>query len=132
MKDYGPSWRVLRPESVTDQIYIKANRIRTLEEKKESKVGDGVFGEYQALVNYAVIGLIQLELGHSERADITADAALRQYDEHIAKARILMLAKNHDYGEAWRDMRLKGITDLIFVKVIRIKQIEEKALCLCR
>lgn len=125
MRDYGPSWRVLRPESVTDQIYIKVNRIRTLEDKGDSKVGDGVFGEYQAIVNYSVIGLIQLSMGHAEKPDLTADEAMTKYDDIIQMARDLMIAKNHDYGEAWREMRLKGITDLIFVKVIRLKQIED-------
>lgn len=127
LKDYGASWRILRPQSVTDQILIKVKRIRSLEEKGISKVGEGIIPEYIAIVNYGIIGLIQLELGFSDNIDITADEALRLYDEHITKTKELMYAKNHDYDEAWRAMRTSSYTDLILTKIYRTKQIEENA-----
>ena len=124
-KDYGASWRIMRPESLTDQIYIKANRIRSLETKKESKVGDGILGEFIAIVNYGIIGLIQLELGYADTEDMTPAEALEAYDRHMAQTRELMLAKNHDYDEAWRLMRVPSYTDIILQKIFRTKQIED-------
>ena len=124
MHDYGASWRILRPESVTDQIFIKAKRIRSLEIKKTSKVNEGVFTEFIAIVNYGVIGLIQLELGHVDSIDISEEKALELYDKHIAETKTLMLSKNHDYDEAWRVMRVSSYTDLILQKIHRTKEIE--------
>lgn len=122
--DYGPTWRILRPESVTDQLFIKANRIRSLEIKKETKVGEGVFPEFIGIVNYGVMGLIQLELGYADSIDISNDEALHLFNKHIAAAKELMYAKNHDYDEAWRSMRVSSYTDLILAKLYRIKEIE--------
>ncbi|NMB50285.1 MAG: DUF1599 domain-containing protein [Bacteroidales bacterium] len=124
LQDYGASWRILRPESVTDQIFIKANRIRSLEIKKESRIGEGIFPEFVGIVNYGIIGLIQLELGYSDTVDITSEEALTLYDKFIAKNKKLMNAKNHDYDEAWRKMRVSSYTDLILMKIYRIKEIE--------
>lgn len=124
LQDYGASWRILRPESVTDQIFIKANRIRSLETKKENRVGEGIFPEFVGIVNYGIIGLIQLELGCSDTVDITPEEALRLYDKFITKTKELMIAKNHDYDEAWRNMRVSSYTDLILMKIYRIKEIE--------
>ncbi len=123
--DYGTSWRVMRPTSITDQIFIKAQRIRTLEEKQVSKVGEGVVDEYVGIVNYCVIAMIQLDLGVAGNLDLDARETERKYDEKIRQTRELMLAKNHDYGEAWRDMRLSSLTDLILTKLHRVKQIED-------
>lgn len=125
LKDYGASWRIMRPQSLTDQIYIKANRIRSLETKKESKVNEGILPEFIGIVNYGVIALIQLELGYAETEDITAEEALAMYDKHVKKTRELMLAKNHDYDEAWRLMRVQSYTDIILQKIFRTKQIED-------
>ncbi len=125
LQDYGPSWRILRPQSLTDQIYIKANRIRSLEVKKESLVGDGILPEFIAIVNYGIIGLIQLELGFAETADITVDQAIELYDRFAAESRSTMIAKNHDYDEAWRLMRVESYTDIILQKIFRTKQIED-------
>lgn len=125
LKDYGASWRIMRPQSLTDQIYIKANRIRSLETKKESKVNEGILPEFIGIVNYGVIGLIQLELGYAETEDMPAEEALAIYDKHVRKARELMLAKNHDYDEAWRLMRVQSYTDIILQKIFRTKQIED-------
>lgn len=124
LKDYSPSWRILRPESVTDQIYIKANRIRSLEIKKESKVDEGIFPEFIAIVNYGIIGLIQLELGFAEAVDISLEDAMKHYDKQMNVTKELMYAKNHDYDEAWRLMRISSYTDLILMKVYRTKEIE--------
>lgn len=124
-KDYGPTWRLLRPESVTDQLLIKANRIRSLEIKKESKIDEGIFPEFVSIVNYGVMALIQLKLGFSDNIDISSEAALALYDEHITATKELMYAKNHDYDEAWRSMRISSYTDLILVKLYRIKEIED-------
>lgn len=124
LKDYGPSWRILRPESVTDQIFIKAKRIRSLEIKGVSKVDEGIYPEFIAIVNYGVVGLIQLALGFTDTTDLTAEEALALYDEHITKTKELMFAKNHDYDEAWRNMRISSYTDLILTKIYRTKQIE--------
>ena len=125
LKDYGASWRIMRPQSLTDQIYIKANRIRSLETKKESKVNEGILPEFIGIVNYGVIGLIQLELGYAETEDMTAEEALAMYDKHVKKTRELMLAKNHDYDEAWRLMRVQSYTDIILQKIFRTEQIED-------
>jgi len=124
MKDYGPSWRILRPRSVTDQIFIKAKRIRTLELNGETKVGEGIWPEFIGIINYGIIGLIQLRLGYSDTVDITAEQALQLYDELIHATKELMIAKNTDYGEAWRDMRVSSYTDLILTKIQRTKEIE--------
>ena len=127
LKDYGPSWRILRPESVTDQIYIKANRIRSFEIKKESKIDEGIFPEFIAIVNYGIIGLIQLELGYAEKVDLSVEAALQLYDKHMNISKELMYAKNHDYDEAWRSMRVSSYTDLILMKIYRTKEIESNS-----
>ena len=124
MKDYGPSWRILRPRSVTDQIFIKAKRIRTLELNGETKVGEGIWPEFIGIINYGIIGLIQLKLGYSDTVDISRERALELYDKFIAEAKNLMIAKNTDYGEAWRDMRISSYTDLILTKIQRTKEIE--------
>ena len=124
MHDYGASWRILRPESVTDQILIKAKRIRSLEMKKMSKVDEGIFSEFIAIVNYGVIGLIQIDLGCTDTIDISEERALELYDRHIAEVKKLMLSKNHDYDEAWRVMRISSYTDLILQKIHRTKEIE--------
>ncbi|NDG53027.1 MAG: DUF1599 domain-containing protein [Flavobacteriia bacterium] len=124
MGDYGPSWRVLRPSSLTDQIFIKANRIRTLETVGESKVGEGIEPEFVGMINYCIMALIQLEKGFASEPDLSKEEALSLYLEKFNVAKDLMLAKNHDYGEAWRDMRVSSFTDLILVKLLRIKQIE--------
>ena len=123
--DYGTSWRILRPSSLTDQIFIKAQRIRTLQEEGQSKVGEGVEDEFRGILNYCVIGLIQIAMGHDSELELTEQQALDAYDEHIGRTKDLMMAKNHDYGEAWRDMRVESITDLILMKVLRMKQIED-------
>lgn len=124
LTDYGTSWRIMRPSSVTDQIFIKANRIRSLETKKESLVGEGTRGEWIAIVNYGIIGLIQLQLGYADQPDLSAEKALGLYDKFMQETRTLMLAKNHDYGEAWRLMRVSSYTDIILQKLNRTKQIE--------
>ncbi|MCD7971768.1 MAG: DUF1599 domain-containing protein [Candidatus Azobacteroides sp.] len=124
LKDYGPSWRIMRPESVTDQIFIKANRIRSLETKETSMIDEGIKSEFIAIVNYGVIGLIQLELGYADNADLSGEEALSLYNKHINETKELMYAKNHDYDEAWRHMRISSYTDLILMKIYRTKQIE--------
>ena len=125
MGDYGPNWRILRPETLTDQILIKAKRIRTLEINGESKVGEGIWPEYVGIINYGVIALIQLELGFSDDIDMTKERALDLYDNYISKTKTLMIAKNTDYGEAWRLMRVQSYTDMILSKLERIKSIED-------
>lgn len=125
LHDYGAAWRIMRPSSVTDQIFIKANRIRSIEVKGISMIDEGIRSEFIAIVNYGIIGLIQLDLGYSEKDDLTVDKALELYDTYSKKALELMLAKNHDYGEAWRSMRISSYTDLILMKIYRTKQIEE-------
>lgn len=127
LKDYGASWRILRPTSLTDQIYIKANRIRTLETKGEHRVAEGVRPELIGIVNYGIIGLIQLALGPSRGDDITEDEALALYDKYMTQTKELMYAKNHDYDEAWRLMRMTSYTDMILTKIHRTKQIEDHA-----
>ncbi|MDE5750834.1 MAG: DUF1599 domain-containing protein [Duncaniella sp.] len=124
LEDYGASWRILRPRSVTDQLYIKAKRIRTLEEGP-AMVDEGIYGEFMAIVNYGLVGLIQLEKGYADQADITPAAALALYDTMAARARALMAAKTHDYGDAWRGMRVNSYTDFILTKLQRIKEIEQ-------
>ena len=125
MKDYGSSWRVLRPSSLTDQIYIKANRIRSIDAKGVQKINEGIKPEYIGIVNYSVIALIQLELDPDQQLDLGIDAGEKLYDQYIVQAKSLMLDKNHDYGEAWRNMRLSSLTDIILMKLKRIKQIED-------
>lgn len=124
-KDYGTAWRILRASSVTDQLLIKAQRIRTLQEKLENKVGENIENEFIAIVNYCVMGLIQLDLGHDEQLELPLDKTLLLYDSKTKLAFELMQAKNHDYGEAWRDMRISSLTDLIMMKILRTKQIED-------
>ena len=124
LKDYGPSWRIMRPQSLTDQIFIKANRIRSLEIKGVSMVNEGIRPEFIGIVNYGVIGLIQLAKGFADTTDITNEEALELYDKYITETKELMYAKNHDYDEAWRGMRISSYTDLILMKIYRTKQIE--------
>ena len=124
LEDYGPSWRIMRPMSVTDQLFIKANRIRSLETKGISMVDEGIRPEFIAIVNYGIIGLIQLALGYADTTDITNEQALTLYDKYMTKTKELMYAKNHDYDEAWRSMRISSYTDLILMKIYRTKQIE--------
>jgi hypothetical protein len=127
MKDYGSSWRVLRTSSLTDQIYIKANRIRSIEQKGINKVEEGIRPEFIGIVNYSVMALVQIELGTEGKLEIDQDEALSLYDRHIRSARELMEDKNHDYDEAWRNMRVSSYTDIILMKLMRIKQIEDRA-----
>jgi hypothetical protein len=127
LADYGASWRMMRPESITDQILIKARRIRCLEIKKTSRVGEGIIPEFAGIVNYGIIGLIQLERGFSDGVDMTAGEAVGLYDRHITATKELMYAKNHDYDEAWRLMRVSSYTDLILTKLHRVKEIENHA-----
>ncbi len=122
-KDYGTSWRVLRPIAVVDQIFIKAKRIRTIQENKSQKVADDIPSEFMGILNYAVIGLIQLELHSEEVEEIPVDRVKQLYDKMISRASELMLAKNHDYGEAWREMSQESFVDLILSKVLRLRQI---------
>lgn len=126
LHDYGAAWRILRPSSLTDQIYIKANRIRSLETKGVALVDEGIRPEFIGIVNYAIIGLIQLELGFADTTDaMSVEDALAAYDKHAQASLNLMLRKNHDYDEAWRGMRVSSYTDLILMKIFRTKQIEE-------
>ena len=123
--DYGTAWRILRPRSITDQLYIKASRIRSIEEKGMQKVGDSIASEFIGLVNYSILALIQLELPESAPLELPADTVAALYDKHVAENIRLLQAKNHDYGEAWRLMRVSSMTDLILQKLLRIKQIED-------
>ncbi|MRI64112.1 DUF1599 domain-containing protein [Ornithobacterium rhinotracheale] len=125
LKDYGASWRILRMASVTDQIFIKANRIRNIQETTERKVNESEESEFIAIVNYSIIALIQLSKGAVVQPDMSADEAMVLYDQYAREARDLMERKNHDYGEVWRDMRISSITDLILQKILRVKQIED-------
>jgi len=126
MKDYGSAWRILRISSLTDQIFIKAQRIRSIEQKGEQKIQEGVEGEFVGIVNYAIVGLIQLDLGVSELAEeMDYNEVMNMFSKHANVAKELMIAKNHDYGEAWRDMRVSSLTDLILQKILRVKQIED-------
>ena len=123
MQDYGTAWRILRPTSITDQIYIKANRIRSIEEKGITKVGEGIIPEFIGIINYSIMGLIQLQLGYGNNT--SQDEILHLYQNYFHQAKELMLAKNHDYDEAWREMRISSYTDLILMKINRTKQIED-------
>jgi hypothetical protein len=123
--DYGTAWRILRLPSITDQIFIKAQRIRTLEEKKVSKVGEDIASEYIGIVNYCIIAMMQMELDETVSNELPVNEVERLYSEKIAETKDLMFAKNHDYGEAWRDMRISSLTDLILMKLLRVKQIED-------
>lgn len=125
LHDYGASWRILRPSSLTDQLFIKAKRIRSIETKGEALVDEGIRPEFVALINYGIIGLIQLEKGYVDSIDITPDEAMKLYDTHAQQALELMTHKNHDYDEAWRSMRISSYTDFILTKLQRIKEIED-------
>ncbi len=125
MQDYGSAWRILRPSSLTDQIFIKAHRIRSLQDKGTQKILEGISAEFIGIVNYSVMGLIQLDLGPGESPDMKMADASAHYNACVNKARALMRDKNHDYGEAWRDMRVSSLTDIILMKLLRIKQIED-------
>ena len=125
MEDYGSAWRVLRLSSLTDQILIKAHRIRSLQTKKERKIEEDEASEFIGIVNYSLISLVQIELGVVEQPDLDLKKALKYYDKYVSLTKNLMENKNHDYGEAWRDMRVSSLTDLIIQKILRIKQIED-------
>ncbi len=125
LKDYGAAWRILRPQSLTDQIYIKANRIRQIETTGKALINEGVVDEYIGIINYSITALIQLEMGVADVVDIDEKQALQLYDKYFKEAKELMMKKNHDYGEAWRQMRVSSFTDLILMKIFRIKQIED-------
>jgi hypothetical protein len=125
MKDYGSAWRILRTSSLTDQIYIKANRIRSIEQKGKSKIDEGIRDEFIGIVNYSVMALIQLELGNEQRIELSPEEATALYSKHIYAAKALMENKNHDYDEAWRNMRISSYTDIILMKLLRVKQIED-------
>ncbi|MCX8080508.1 MAG: DUF1599 domain-containing protein [Bacteroidia bacterium] len=125
MKDYGTAWRNMRPSSITDQIFIKAKRIKTIEETGVALVNESMEDAYMGIVNYCLMALMQLELGNDERMELPADEVVERYDRWAKATYDLMLKKNHDYGEAWRDLRLSSITDLILMKIARIKQIED-------
>ena len=125
MKDYGAAWRILRLPSLTDQIFIKAQRIRSLQINTTRKVDEGQEAEFIGIINYSVMALIQIENGVAEQPDLNLESALNHYDNEVSKIFKLMLDKNHDYGEAWKDMRISSLTDLIIQKLLRVKQIEE-------
>jgi hypothetical protein len=125
MKDYGSAWRILRLPSLTDQIFIKAQRIRGLQQNKEQKVDEGQQSEFIGVINYSIMALVQLEKGVVEQPDLSLEQATALYDENVAITKQLMMDKNHDYGEAWRDMRVSSLTDLILQKLLRVKQIED-------
>ncbi len=125
MNDYGTAWRNLRPKSLTDQIFIKAQRIKSIEEKGIQKINDAINGEYIGIINYCIIALIQIELYDDARIDIPYKEVESLYNKYFNQTKKLMEDKNHDYGEAWRDMRMSSITDLILMKVFRVKQIED-------
>ncbi len=124
MQDYGSAWRILRPTSLTDQIYIKAQRIRSLQDKGTQKINEGIKPEFVGIVNYCIMAIIQLEMGHSDKPDLPVEKAAELYDKYYRKAFDLMQNKNHDYGEAWRKMRISSLADIILMKLLRIKQIE--------
>lgn len=123
--DYGTAWRIMRLPSITDQIFIKAQRIRTLEDKKESKVDEGIQPEYVGIINYCLIGMMQMELSSETSADLSLEQVSGWYEKYVNETKTLMFAKNHDYDEAWRNMRISSLTDLILMKVYRVKQIED-------
>ncbi len=124
-KDYGTAWRILRLPSITDQIYIKAQRIRSIQEKGEQKIADGIEGEFIGIINYCVMALIQIEYAKDERMELPTEETVQAYHKHIEETVNLMLNKNHDYGEAWRNMRVPSMTDIILMKLLRVKQIED-------
>ena len=124
-KDYGTAWRILRPSSLTDQIFIKAQRIRTIQETGENKVGEDIEGEFMAIVNYCVMAIIQIKEEELKDLELSEDIANSLYTKYVDEAQELMAKKNHDYGEAWRDMRVSSLTDLILMKILRVKQIED-------
>ncbi len=124
-KDYGTAWRILRLPSLTDQIFIKAQRIRSLQEKEVRKVDEGVVPEFMGIINYSIMALIQLKKGVAEQPDLNAEDAIALYDKEVEATKTLMENKNHDYGEAWRDLRVSSLTDLILQKLLRVKQIED-------
>ena len=125
MMDYGSAWRIMRLSSLTDQIFIKAQRIRSIEDKGRQQVGDSVEAEFRGIINYSIIALIQLEKGLSDSADLNLEESSLLYQQYAQRAKDLMAAKNHDYDEAWRDMRVGSFTDLILQKLLRVKQIED-------
>lgn len=125
LRDYGTSWRMFRISSITDQVFIKAQRIRTIEQNGTQKINDDIRGEYLGIVNYSIIALIQMELKDDKRMELPVDETLKLYEKYASSAKSLMENKNHDYGEAWRDMRVSSLTDMILVKLFRIKQIED-------
>ncbi|WP_375236241.1 DUF1599 domain-containing protein [Winogradskyella sp.] len=127
MSDYGSAWRILRLPSLTDQIFIKAQRIRSLQQNTVRKVDEGEVSEFIGIINYCVMALVQLDRGVVEQPDMDTKEAIELYDHNIATTKQLMLDKNHDYGEAWRDMRVSSLTDLILQKLLRVKQIEDNA-----
>lgn len=131
LSDYGPSWRIMRPAALTDQIFIKAKRIRSLEIKGHSEVGEGILPEFIGIVNYGIVGIIQLEHGFTDSKDIDVATALAWYDDVATRVRTLMIAKNHDYDEAWRMMRVLSYTDLILTKIQRTKEIEDHCGATC-
>lgn len=124
-KDYGTAWRILRPSSLTDQLFIKAQRIRTIQETGQNKVGESIEGEFTAIVNYCVMAIIQVRETELTDLEIGEEMASKLYDKYTHEAFELMAKKNHDYGEAWRDMRVSSLTDLILMKILRVKQIED-------
>lgn len=124
-KDYGTAWRILRLSSITDQLFIKAQRIRTLEETKVNKVGEDITSEYIGIVNYCVIALMQAQLESSAPLELEFEQVQQLFEQNVQETKTLMMAKNHDYGEAWRDMRISSLTDLILMKILRVKQIED-------
>jgi len=124
-KDYGTAWRILRPSSLTDQIFIKAQRIRTIQETGVNRVGESIDAEFIAIVNYCLMAIIQVREKDLDEVEINPDLAISLYDTYSAEAFDLMMKKNHDYGEAWRDMRVSSLTDLILMKILRVKQIED-------
>lgn len=123
--DYGTAWRILRTSSLTDQIFIKANRIRTIQETGKNKVGEGIESEFIGIINYCIMALVQLELKDDDRLELGSEETIAFYDRLAKQAKTLMESKNHDYGEAWRDMRVSSLTDLILMKILRVKQIED-------
>ncbi len=125
MKDYGSAWRILRLPSLTDQIYIKAQRIRSLQQNEIRKVDEGERSEFIGIINYSIMALIQLELGIVDEPDLSETKAVTLFDKHAGETKSLMEDKNHDYGEAWREMRVSSLTDLILQKLLRVKQIED-------
>lgn len=125
MKDYGSAWRILRLPSLTDQIFIKTQRIRGLQQNKEQRIAEGQVSEFIGIINYSIMALVQLEKGVVEQPDLNLNDAILEYEKHVAITKQLMMDKNHDYGEAWRDMRVSSLTDLILQKLLRVKQIED-------